>query len=215
MNRLLRIQLTIFFCLYAVGLTSQSDETPIPADAQTKAIAALAKLGPKRGALPLRAKMLPIVGVVSGLKSDMVQMKKNLRDLRARVSDSEILIALSGDVLFDFDKWAIRKDAIPMLQKVLSVIIGSKSQQITISGHSDSIGSEEYNQKLSLKRAEAVRDWLMKESKLSANSFTVAGLGETKPIAPNSRPDGSDDPEGRQRNRRVEFSIQTLKGRAN
>lgn len=189
------------------------EEEEILANAHQRALMALKKLGPQRGGLNIRGQCLKILGVVSGLKSDMVVMKKNLRELGAKVSDSEIHIALSGDVLFDFDKWIIRKDAETMLHKVLSVITGSKSSQVLITGHTDSIGDEVYNRDLSLKRARAVRDWLVKNGAVDARLFTLKGCGESEPAAPNTHPDGSDNPQGRQKNRRVELSIQTITGK--
>ena len=72
-----------------------------------------------------------------------------------------------------------------------------------IEGHTDSIGTDAYNQKLSEARARTVRDWLAKRNVIPA-STPIRGFGKSMPIAPNTTADGKDDPEGRQRNRRVE-----------
>ncbi len=78
---------------------------------------------------------------------------------------------------------------------------------VTIEGHTDAKGSETYNQKLSERRAESVKNWLVAREGLRDVSFTTRGLGATKPVAPNRKPDGNDDPKGRQKNRRVEIVV--------
>lgn len=77
---------------------------------------------------------------------------------------------------------------------------------ITIWGHSDSSGSDASNLIASRKRAEAARDYLVKKG-IAAERITVIALGEARPIAPNRKLDGSDDPEGRDKNRRVEIKV--------
>ena len=80
---------------------------------------------------------------------------------------------------------------------------------MSIEGHSDGKGTDAYNQPLSEKRAQAVRDWLVKNGGATAAKVTTKGWGKSKPIVPNARPDGSDDPEGRKKNRRVEITVRT------
>lgn len=77
---------------------------------------------------------------------------------------------------------------------------------IRLSGHSDSKGSDADNLRTSRRRAEAVRDYLV-EKGVAPDRITVIALGETRPIAPNAHPDGSDDEAGRTRNRRVEVEV--------
>ena len=77
---------------------------------------------------------------------------------------------------------------------------------ITIWGHSDSSGSDAANLLSSRRRAEAARDYLLKKG-VAADRITVIALGEARPVAPNRHLDGSDDPEGRARNRRVEIRV--------
>lgn len=76
-----------------------------------------------------------------------------------------------------------------------------------IEGHTDAKGSEAYNLKLSERRAEAVVEWLAVREGIDTAWLDRRGLGEAQPAAPNARPDGRDDPEGRQRNRRVEVIL--------
>ncbi|MCT8001076.1 OmpA family protein [Sphingomonas sanguinis] len=81
-----------------------------------------------------------------------------------------------------------------------------RSGRIVLRGHSDSEGDDEANRRMSRKRAEAVRDYLAGKG-IARTAMTVIALGETRPIAPNARPDGSDDSAGRARNRRVEIAL--------
>jgi OOP family OmpA-OmpF porin len=87
------------------------------------------------------------------------------------------------------------------------IIKAYKSPNVTIAGHTDSKGAEDYNQKLSEKRAASVKSWLVKNAGINADIIKTIGYGESKPVAPNTKKDGSDNPEGRQKNRRVEILI--------
>jgi outer membrane protein OmpA-like peptidoglycan-associated protein len=130
-----------------------------------------------------------------------------LRDLNAEVRGKQVRIALSADVLFDFDKAELRPEGRPALEKLVTVLKSypSAKTKATIEGHTDSKGDEKYNQKLSERRAESVRRWLAQNG--AAMAMSTKGLGKAKPIAPNTKPDGRDDPEGRQKNRRVEIVV--------
>lgn len=119
----------------------------------------------------------------------------------------EIRLTLSADVLFDFDKWAIRPDARPALAQVAAVLRGHPGRPVTVEGHTDSKGSDAYNQRLSERRAGSVRVWLTDIERVRGQAWLVRGHGETRPMAPNETPDGRDDPAGRQKNRRVEIVI--------
>jgi outer membrane protein OmpA-like peptidoglycan-associated protein len=137
----------------------------------------------------------------------VVGIEAALKDLGAKVSPTEIRIGLSADVLFDFDKAEIKKEAEAELQKVATVIKGHPGAQVTIEGHTDGKGTDVYNNALSEKRAAAVKTWLTTNAQANAAQISTRGLGKTKPIAHNTKPDGSDDAEGRARNRRVEIVV--------
>lgn len=77
---------------------------------------------------------------------------------------------------------------------------------ITLRGHTDSKGDDRVNLRTSRRRAETVRDYLV-EKGVAADRITVIALGETRPVAPNAKPDGSDDEAGRARNRRVGIAV--------
>lgn len=146
------------------------------------------------------ARVLDIVGVTLGIDG-------LLRDLGAKIVGNEIRISLSADVLFDFDSAALRGDATAQLTKVAQVIKGYPRSPVLIEGHTDSKGADAYNLALSQKRAASVKQWLQQSGGIAASKMTTRGLGETKPVVPNEKPDGSDDPAGRQKNRRVEITL--------
>lgn len=116
-------------------------------------------------------------------------------------------IDLAADVLFDFDKYTLKPAAADTLRKVGQVAASYPNAPLLIEGHTDSKGTHAYNMTLSERRAQSVKSWLVKNASVAAPRITTRGWGETKPVAPNRKPDGSDDPEGRQRNRRVEITI--------
>jgi outer membrane protein OmpA-like peptidoglycan-associated protein len=76
---------------------------------------------------------------------------------------------------------------------------------VRVEGHTDAKGSDSYNQKLSDRRASSVKNWFVQKEGLKEVRFSTAGLGAKKPVAPNNKPDGSDNRDGRQKNRRVEI----------
>jgi outer membrane protein OmpA-like peptidoglycan-associated protein len=128
-----------------------------------------------------------------------------VQDLQLKETDTEIRIELAADVLFDFDKADIRPQAQQALKEVAGIIRDKAKGPVRIEGHTDSKGSDSYNQKLSVSRANSVKNWLVQKEGLKNVSFSTAGVGAKKPAVSNTKPDGSDDPEGRQRNRRVEI----------
>ncbi|MBB6469066.1 outer membrane protein OmpA-like peptidoglycan-associated protein [Aminobacter lissarensis] len=134
-----------------------------------------------------------------------LRTEDTLSQLGARKEGDHIIVSLPGDVLFDFDKSDIRADARPVLSKLASVLEAMPKVSVAIIGHTDSKGADDYNQRLSQDRAESVEVWLTDLG--VASSFTTEGKGESSPVAPNALAAGSDNPEGRQKNRRVEFII--------
>lgn len=118
-------------------------------------------------------------------------------------SAQETTIELPADVLFDFDKSDIRPDAALALKEAARILRERAEGTVRVEGHTDSKGSASYNQTLSEARANSVKQWLIEKEGLTGINFAIKGFGATKPAAPNTNPDGSDNPEGRQRNRRV------------
>jgi OmpA-OmpF porin, OOP family len=114
------------------------------------------------------------------------------------------VVRLDESVLFEFGESDLRPEAAPVLDEVAAVII-ERDARVEVIGHTDSIGDEASNQVLSEDRADAVRTALLERG--VADDITATGRGKTEPIAPNVNADGSDNPAGRQLNRRVEIAI--------
>jgi outer membrane protein OmpA-like peptidoglycan-associated protein len=123
------------------------------------------------------------------------------------VSKCEERLRVGSDFLFDFDRAELRSEAAPALAE-LTQRIAAADKAVMIEGHTDAIGTESYNQTLSERRAAAVRSALAGRG-LQLARLNVRGFGKSRPVAPNQRSDGSDDPDGRQHNRRVEVVINT------
>jgi outer membrane protein OmpA-like peptidoglycan-associated protein len=191
---------------FSVGAVA-AEKYPDPDDPAMQA-AARAALGSAK-ILDIVAMTRDIENMTRGIESKTRGIESVLKDLNAKVTGQEIRIELSADVLFDFDKHDLRPEAVPSLEKVAEVLRSRAGSPVTIEGHSDGKGSDAYNQPLSEKRAQAVREWLVKNGGASAAKITTRGWGKSKPIVPNTRPDGSDDPEGRKKNRRVEITVRT------
>jgi len=110
------------------------------------------------------------------------------------------LIVNINDVLFDFDRYTLKPGAREKLAKVSGILLAYPGLKIRLEGHTDSIGTDDYNQRLSEQRADAVRDYLLQQGVQSSN-LSAVGLGKEGPVASN------DSAEGRQQNRRVEMVV--------
>ena len=147
-----------------------------------------------------------------GVAGRSVELQRALRDLNADVTPQQIKIDLAADVLFDFDRADIKPAAQPELTKVATVLKSYPDAQVAVEGHTDGKGGDAYNQTLSERRAQSVADWLVAHAGLNHAKLHTRGWGKTRPVAPNTRPDGSDDPEGRAKNRRVEIIVTRADG---
>lgn len=139
------------------------------------------------------------------------ELKGKSVDFQVRETDLEIMIELPADVLFDFDKATLRPASTQALANAAEMIRTRSKGPVKIWGYTDAKGSAPYNKKLSEHRAKAVRDHLVQNESLKKISFNVRGFGADNPVAPNTKPDGSDSPEGRQKNRRVEIVMRKTK----
>ncbi len=139
------------------------------------------------------------------------QAEKEKQELRARLlqqlnsilatkDTARGLIANMSDVLFKTGSFELLPGARERLAKVSGIVLAYPSLRLQVEGHTDSVGSDEYNQQLSEKRAGAVRDYLIQQG-IGTDSIEARGFGKTEPVASN------ETPEGRQQNRRVEMVI--------
>jgi outer membrane protein OmpA-like peptidoglycan-associated protein len=147
----------------------------------------------------LKFKVVDIVFKVESFGGEVI-------DLQVKETATEVRIELAADVLFDFDKATLLPKAEDTLKKAAEFIRQRAVGVVRIEGHTDAKGDDAYNQRLSERRAESVQKWFARNG-LARVRFSSRGFGKTQPVAPNTKPDGADDPEGRQKNRRVEIVI--------
>jgi OOP family OmpA-OmpF porin len=113
-------------------------------------------------------------------------------------------VVIQADALFDFDKSVLRPDGKKAIDDALAKIQGTDLEMVIATGHTDSIGTDQYNQRLSERRAEAVKQYLVSKG-IPASKVTTIGKGETQPVATNKTK------EGRQKNRRVDIEFKGVK----
>jgi outer membrane protein OmpA-like peptidoglycan-associated protein len=110
------------------------------------------------------------------------------------------------NIYFDYNLASLRSKSKYELNKLFNFMKGSPDVEIVVSGHTDSKGNDDYNFRLSKDRAQAVVDYLIRNG-ISSSRLSAQGYGETRPIARNENPDLTDNPVGRQLNRRIEISM--------
>jgi outer membrane protein OmpA-like peptidoglycan-associated protein len=138
------------------------------------------------------------------LEKDKVELRSQLLTqfnviLQTRDTARGLVVNMS-DVLFDTGKSTLRQVAREKLAKVAGIVSGHLGLRLDVEGHTDSVGSDEYNQQLSEQRGISVRDYLLQQG-MAVASVTTKGFGKTQPVASN------DTADGRQQNRRVELVI--------
>jgi outer membrane protein OmpA-like peptidoglycan-associated protein len=126
-----------------------------------------------------------------------------LTQLPVKETPEQAVVVLPADVLFAFGKSDLKPDAKVALARLAEELRTRKVSQLRIEGHTDSLGRDDVNQKLSEDRAKAVAQFLAQSGGLGSVRMTTIGFGATKPIADNTKPGGGDDPAGRAKNRRV------------
>ena len=128
------------------------------------------------------------------------QLLNQLNSILQTRDSARGLIVNMSDVLFDTGSATLKPGAREKLAKISGIVLAHPGLNLQIEGHTDSVGSDEFNQQLSERRADAVRDFLAEQG-VPAASITARGFGKTQPVASN------DSAEGRQRNRRVELVV--------
>jgi OOP family OmpA-OmpF porin len=113
------------------------------------------------------------------------------------------------NILYDFNKADLREESKVVLNGLLKILKDNPKIKIELAAHTDSIGSDAYNNNLSQMRAQSCVDYITANG-ISTDRIFARGYGKTKPVAPNSMPDGKDNPDGRQLNRRTEFTVLKL-----
>ena len=142
------------------------------------------------------------------LQQKELDLEKARQEFQAQQSGRSLSINLSGDVLFDYDKAVLKPEAEDALKKVAVVLSQFPESKVTVEGYTDSKGTKAVNLQLSRERAQAVKDWLVKNGNVLAANVLTKGFGEQYAIAPNTNADGSDNPLGRALNRRVSIIVE-------
>src|SRR5437016_2904735 len=190
--RLLRVLLSLGF-IGAAGATVFAQNNPEVAIAKKQAELERQRIALEKKSIELQQKEL-----------DLEKARQELQQAGAR----SMSINLSGDVLFDYGRAALKPAAEESLKKVVAVISLFPDSTVTVEGYTDSKGAKAVNLQLSKERAMAVKDWLVKNGGVPATAVLANGFGEENAVAPNANPDGSDNPVGRARNRRVSIIVQ-------
>jgi outer membrane protein OmpA-like peptidoglycan-associated protein len=142
------------------------------------------------------------------LRQKELDFEKARQEFQAQQSGRSLSMNLSGDVLFDYDKAALKPEAEQALKKVAVVLSQFPESKVTVEGYTDSKGTKATNMQLSRERAQAVKDWLVRNGGVLAANISTKGFGEQYPIAPNKNTDGTDNPLGRALNRRVSIIVE-------
>jgi outer membrane protein OmpA-like peptidoglycan-associated protein len=128
------------------------------------------------------------------------QLRQQLNTILETRETARGLIVNMSDVLFDFGKYTLKPGAREKLAKIAGIIISHPGLRLEVEGYTDSVGSDEFNQRLSEQRADAVREYLVSQS-VTPDSITARGFGKANPVATN------DTASGRQQNRRVQLVV--------
>lgn len=139
---------------------------------------------------------------VSGKITDGKFISPAIR-LQAYTLNKPIVI---NNILYDYGYATLRPESITVLDGLVKTMIDNPRIVVELSAHTDSIGSDAYNLKLSQDRAQSCVDYMISKG-ITATRISAVGYGKSRPIAPNSLPNGQDNPDGRQLNRRIEFVV--------
>jgi outer membrane protein OmpA-like peptidoglycan-associated protein len=165
--------------------------------------------GPRHLALAVRLGALALLlatGCAAKQKPGALEAELGASGFETRVDDRGVTVLVT-DVLFDFDSDALTPEGEASVGKIAEIVKRlAPENELICEGHTDARGTETYNFELSLRRARRVAEAL-EASGIPTERISTQGLGESRPLVAERKPDGGDDPEGRARNRRVEVVI--------
>lgn len=133
--------------------------------------------------------------------------KEAITQVNAKCSTT---LSVSADALFKANRWTLNPDAFETMDVLGPMIAKAGKHPARIESYTDSTASDSDNQAVSEKRAITIRGWLVNHGYLHEGT-PIQGFGSNNPVAPNTKPDGSDNPKGRQKNRRIEIVIDTCR----
>src|SRR2546428_7831156 len=206
-----KLSILLLATLFAVACASSTDDPNAKAKRGAGAGAAAGAVvgaiignqsGSNRTGAVVGAAAGAAIGATIGHKMD--QQQKELQQIPgvevSRPAENEIAVQLTNDILFDFNSAALRPESQQTLRDLAGNFQRYPDETISIEGHTDNVGSIEYNQNLSERRAYSVKDYLSTQG-VPGSRITAIGYGEGRPKSSN------ETPEGRQLNRRVEIHI--------
>ncbi|MBQ0709491.1 MULTISPECIES: OmpA family protein [unclassified Ochrobactrum] len=144
-------------------------------------------------------------GKARGLSGAAQEIIEKSGSITMHETDDSIVLSVTSDILFDFDSVKLTGKAKATLTDIARILESMPDSAVRVVGHTDSKGSDSYNDKLSKNRADAVIKFLAGNGVPSAR-MKPEGRGESEPVAPNEIK-GKDNPDGRAQNRRVEFVL--------
>ena len=192
-------------------MKAEAEAAAVKAKAEADAAAARAKAEADVAAARAKAEADALKAKEEAARAEAERSRKAAAELRAQLLDQfnrvletrdtpRGLVVNMGDVLFDFGKYNLRSEAREKLAKLTGIVMAHPGLKLAVEGHTDSVGGDEANQKLSEQRADAVRKYLIEEG-LADAGVSSQGFGKTSPVADN------DTAAGRQKNRRVEIVV--------
>lgn len=195
--------LLTLFVLHSFSCNRTAQGTAIGAAAGALVGVLIAKGSNNAKGILIGATVGGIAGAIIG--SYMDQHAKKLKQDLGKSADVErvgesILVTFDSGIMFDVDSYALKASTKANLDKMAETMKEYEKTEIVVMGHTDSTGSDDYNQKLSENRAASVSRFLQQNG-ITATRLTTKGFGEQKPVASN------DNPSGREQNRRVEIAI--------
>jgi outer membrane protein OmpA-like peptidoglycan-associated protein len=143
-------------------------------------------------------------------KPGEIQVPRGIQAIKSESEQCRRTLSVVADALFEFNQATLTPRAEETLGVLPAMLAQAGRHPVSIEGHTDSIGSADYNQTLSEQRAQSVKTWLVARQAVPA-ATPIKGYGKSRPVASNTNPDGSDSPEGRQKNRRVEIVMDTCR----
>ena len=175
--------------------TREADRARADADATRASAADAARLASADAA----AARASAADAASSAAREAAELQRQIDALQAKATDRGLVLTL-GDVLFTSGRADLKVGATSNLDRLVTFLSQYPSRNIEIEGHTDSVGSDDYNQDLSQRRADSVRSYLMQQG-INSQRIAASGKGEHQPVADN------DSASGRQQNRRVEVII--------
>jgi len=176
--------------------TREADRARADADATRASAADAARLASADAA----AARASAADAASSAAREAAELQRQIDALQAKATDRGLVLTL-GDVLFTSGRADLKVGATSNLDRLVTFLSQYPSRNIEIEGHTDSVGSDDYNQDLSQRRADSVRSYLMQQG-INSQRIAASGKGEHQPVADN------DSAGGRQLNRRVEIIIE-------